>query len=89
MITDEDYRAMQINCQRMEREMKAMRQTLLDDFAKAALIGVMSSETQPDFNSEDESAYSKPGMWHISVASHCYDIADAMLLEREERYGTR
>ena len=40
MITDEDYRALQINCQRMEREMKAMRQSLLDDFAKAAVIAM-------------------------------------------------
>lgn len=75
MITDEDYRALQINCQRMEREMKAMRQTLLDDFAKAALIAVIFRPEKPC----SPEHYAK---W-------CYDAAEAAVAEREKRYGTR
>lgn len=76
MITDEDYRALQINCLRMEREMKAMRQALLDDFAKAALIAYWS-DVGPDTQGIHE------------AAEWSYAQAKAMIEAREALYGTR
>lgn len=76
MITDEDYRALEINCKRMEREMKAMRQTLLDDFAKAALIACWTDGGPATRGIHEAAAWS-------------YAQAEAMLEAREALHGAR
>lgn len=54
--------------------------TLLDDFAKAAMQGILSAQTEMRAN----------GAWHtptgaIQIAEEAYDIATAMMQERERR----
>lgn len=56
------------------------KQTLLDDFAKAAMQGILSAQTEMRAN----------GAWYTPVgasqlAEEAYDIATAMIQERERR----
>jgi len=49
------------------------QQHLLDDFAKAAMQGMMSNGTFGTYDNDDISAH------------RCYDIAEALMKERERR----
>lgn len=56
------------------------KQRLLDEFAMAAMQGILSSETEMRANGI---SHTKEGAaWHCSEA---YDIAEAMMAERERR----
>lgn len=65
----EEIDLLRTHVKRLERENKALRQTLLDDFAKAALIGCEEM---------------KMTTLRVKVI---WDCAEAMLKERERRYG--
>ncbi len=67
----EEIDLLRTHVKRLERENKALRQTLLDDFAKAALIGYGAMER----------------MTLIGDAKFIWDCAEAMLKERERING--
>lgn len=68
IITEEDIKTLEGQIKRLEAENKALRMTLLDDFAKAALIGFWSDGT--------DGAY-------LSAAKWSYQMASAMIEERK------
>lgn len=59
------------------------KQALLDDFAKAAMQGILSSSTEMRAHG---ASYSVGGYYPVSsLAKEAYDIASAMMQERERR----
>lgn len=59
------------------------RQALLDDFAKAAMQGIMGSDNLLREAVKDSR---EQGLSHVDFVAQCaYDIAQAMMQERERR----
>lgn len=62
---------------------RAEKQALLDDFAKAAMQGILSSSTEMRAHG---ASYGDDGYYPVSsLAKEAYDIAQAMMQERERR----
>jgi hypothetical protein len=66
---DEELAAKDAVIKHLERSNRELRNTLRDDFAKAALIGMIDGLDQSDH--------------YDLLADHCYLIADAMIEARK------
>lgn len=70
MIDRDEIESMRATIKHLERENRAMRVTLRDDFAKAALIGILASDVGQNI--------------HQNEAAECaYAHADAMMEARK------
>lgn len=75
-----DEQAMEAKIRGLENECRALRATLRDNFAAAALQGVFAGTQHLD---DTGALFSFSVDWYNDVASHCYVMADAMVEARK------
>ncbi len=70
-MESDDIETLRAHIKYLERENKMLRQTLLDDFAKAAMFSISESNKQT--------------LSYIEIAENCYLLAEAMLYVKHKR----
>ena len=71
---DDEIKQLQTHIKYLERENRFLRMQLIDDYAKAACVGLYANPETSELT-------------HEETAKWTFDAADALMAERERRYG--